>query len=58
MIFSEAGEIPALCLSNRDIYERIGETVIVTDHVKADHWGRKLREGVQVGSRMNIHSDD
>ena len=42
MIFSEAGEIPALCLSNRDIYERIGEAAVITDPVKASHWSITL----------------
>ena len=37
-VFSEAGESPALYLSNRDIYERT-----------KNHWRQGFREGVQVG---------
>ena len=40
-MISEAGENPALCLSNRDIYERT-----------ESHWKQNFWEGVQVGQMI------
>ena len=45
---SEAGLIPALCLSNRDIYERIG--------VQSQPLEQRIKfwEGIQVGDKDSV----